>query len=814
MNPPAALPSPAPAGPARFRARIPGGRILAILFGIVLPVAALAFELGTGMSRDFFDPIPTLGHVLAVAFVPLAHLLSLLALRGSAGARPRIAPGAVARLNSAALAIGLAYAVCYAPITPFAFIAIVFAGLGLLPLAPLASLVAALTLRTGLRRQAAAAGTRLPSLWPGFAAGLLFLAALEARAVFTLRGVHQIAHAGSPAAEAAAVQRLRLFGSEEHLLRGSYEACIDTPRRWLLDLVAESATPAACQLAYYRVTGRPYNSVPAPRSSHYFRERGETDEWVWDASLGDQQVGQRVRALHLTESRLDARLEGDPALGYLEWTLVFRNDHRFQQREARALVQLPPGAVVSRLTLWIHGEEREAAFAGRAQVIQAYKSVVSQRRDPVLVIAQGPDRVLVQCFPVEPNGGLMKIRLGITTPLPLANLDEAHLLLPRLIEQNFSVPSTFRHHLWVDADAPLATSLPGLSGASAAPDRFTLRGVLSPAELAAPRAVLTVARGPGSEAAWAHAAGEPGWVVTQVLGRQAPAAGPIVLALSGSAELAPAAAALATALEASGPATPFASLFVAGDVPAASPAGLDAFAQARWLRAQNFTGGQDDTAALSDAVGQLAENGAASGTLVWLHGGQPLAWQNPEALEQRLAHRTARLRVLAVSAVSGPHLLLEKLAAGAPLATYPRLAGLPEDLARLLRELRDGAVGATRSIRLAGSAAPAGRKASGQLARLWASDEVKRLLATGSPADREEALRLAVRSRIVTPVSGAVVLETQAQYDAAGLSPSGPPDAPDVPEPAVCGLVAAGAALAFVLLRRPRRPARPAPACA
>ncbi len=76
---------------------------------------------------------------------------------------------------------------------------------------------------------------------------------------------------------------------------------------------------------------------------------------------------------------------------------------------------LPPGGVVSRLTLWVDGEEREAAYAGRAKVKKAYKKVVERRRDPVLVTTCGKDRILVQCFPVPSNGGTMKIKVGITT---------------------------------------------------------------------------------------------------------------------------------------------------------------------------------------------------------------------------------------------------------------------------------------------------------------------------------------------------------------------------------------------------------------
>ena len=100
----------------------------------------------------------------------------------------------------------------------------------------------------------------------------------------------------------------------------------------------------------------------------------------------------------------------------------FKNQSNFQ-REARAKIKLPPGAVVSRLTLWINDEEREAAFAARGKVTEAYTQVVRRRRDPVLVTTAGPDRILVQCFPVPPDGRTMKIRIGITAPLVIEELE-------------------------------------------------------------------------------------------------------------------------------------------------------------------------------------------------------------------------------------------------------------------------------------------------------------------------------------------------------------------------------------------------------
>ena len=64
--------------------------------------------------------------------------------------------------------------------------------------------------------------------------------------------------------------------------------------------------------------------------------------------------------------------------------------------------------------------------------------------------------------------------------------------------------------------------------------------------------------------------------------------------------------------------------------------------------------------------------------------------------------------------------------------------------------------------------------------RLWARDEVLRLAAARK---FNEAMELAARYQIVTAVSGAVVLETNAQYERAGLKPAEAASVPVVPEP-------------------------------
>lgn len=77
--------------------------------------------------------------------------------------------------------------------------------------------------------------------------------------------------------------------------------------------------------------------------------------------------------------------------------------------EARMLISIPTGGVASRVTLWVNGEPREAAFGSKAKVRAAYRNVaVRQRRDSIRVNWAGPDILLAQCFPIPSDGVKMK----------------------------------------------------------------------------------------------------------------------------------------------------------------------------------------------------------------------------------------------------------------------------------------------------------------------------------------------------------------------------------------------------------------------
>ena len=79
---------------------------------------------------------------------------------------------------------------------------------------------------------------------------------------------------------------------------------------------------------------------------------------------------------------------------------------------------------------------------------------------------------------------------------------------------------------------------------------------------------------------------------------------------------------------------------------------------------------------------------------------------------------------------------------------------------------------------------------SDHLARLWANDEVTRILNARDEKLNDAAIMLASSYQIVTPVTGAVVLENAQQYSASGLTPVDPGTVPTIPEPEIVVLLA------------------------
>lgn len=778
---------------------------IVFVLGVVLPAVTMFFELISGISAGvLFDPMPGWLHVILVSLVPTANFLVWRAARQKDPRHARI----LGWLNGVALGIAAFYALLYLPFSPFAAIGLIWFGLGLIPLTPLIAVVVTPWLRAVYRERTACA--RIPGAWGGFVAGFGLLGLLQLPMALTHYGlakatdeVEAVRHRG--------IRVLRTFGDEEMLLRACYRSLI---READFDLVAQLAggkrwiNPEEAREVYYRVTGRPFNSVPAP--SLYTRLGRWTElenEFTWDDALGGEAVAGRVKGLSLLSSRMDAITEPDAALTYCEWTMEFKNVSS-QAREARAQIALPPGGVVSRLTLWVNGEEREAAFGGRAQVRQAYQSVaVVQRRDPVLVTTCGPDRVLMQCFPVPADGGLMKVRVGITAPLALESPARGRFVWPRFLERNFRIGDEFKHALWIESPMPLTSSDPTATTLRSSTNTFSVRLSLPEIGLFNSPAHVVVQRSAEAETV-VTAADENRRAIRQTI-RAATVNPPgrVVFVFDGSAGLRAHVADIAAGLGDLPAETEVAALVAAREdvtvlLPAqkASAAVMDEVRQR--LRRVSFAGGQDNLPAL-EAGWDLAA-ASENGLLIWIHAPQPVLLSNGDGLQQRFERSVTPPRFLELPVATGPDRIVEKLD-GLPVDHVPRLGALPDDLAELTAQLAGKQARFTfvREQVPAATGTVSGTTASKHVERLWARDEVHRLT---KKRQREEATKLAAKEQLVTPVTGAVVLETMQQFAQHGLTPVDASTVPVVPEPGTWALLGLGfTVMGFNLWRQRRR---------
>jgi hypothetical protein len=750
-----------------------------LIFGVLLPLFTIGFELALHWcGSSFFDPIPSWWHVLLVTAVPVSNGLLWWHLR-SPDWQP--APWQV-HLAGASIAIAAIYALLFLPLAPFAIIGLIWMGLGLLALAPI------IAFGTGLRawRHLPAPRVGAKRLWPGVAAGLAALAAPFSWEMLT-HSLAEMATSGPAEQRASAVQWLRRIGSESTLLQGCYRG----PRfAWgIFDrrMNVRSPDPETMRALYYRVTGEPFNSRPMPASVTLGgRGRGA---WNFDAALGGDRVADKVPGLTLESSRLDGKVDATGLTSYTEWTFVFKNIAA-NASEARAQIELPPGGVVSRLTLWIDGEPREAAFGSRSQVRAAYREVaVQQRRDPVLVNTCGPDRILMQCFPVPANGGEMKVRVGITAPLWLAGERTAVVDWPRIVETNFASADALRHTAWIEANAPF------IDGSK------TARRDLTDAQFAAEPA-LRLALPEAARDSIADDPSDPQFVIRQtVVEAKITRPRKVVWVIDGSREMREHWTQL-VAVTAQADRAPDAAWFAGDTLARWEPKDGPLSA---WLAAQSPRGGADNVPALEAAWDSVsAEEG---GAIVWLHGPQPVELSSIEPLLQRAERSAHRPQLIDLALTPGPNRLAEKL----DVLTWQRALDGTTPAARLAR-LLDGWAGraTTYTVQrqrlprtdLLAPAEPTNR----HVARLWGREEIERLRTT--PASLDTAIQLALQLQLVTPVSGAVVLERQEQYDRHGLKPVDAATVPTVPEPATTALLTFGAA--WLASRRRRNLPNPA----
>jgi len=469
------------------------------------------------------------------------------------------------------------------------------------------------------------------------------------------------------------------------------------------------------------------------------------------------------------------------------------NDFKFllssESQEARAQIQLPPGAVVSRLTLWVNGEEREAAFAGKAEVRAAYQKIaVVRRQDPVLVTSSGRDRVLVQCFPVPRNGGTIKIRFGITAPFTPVNETLGHLLLPQIIERNFHATKEFRHNLWLESPESITTGASLQNSTEQGIHRLSGRVVDS--MLNQGRPAVFVQRYEKWRAS--HFRLEDGNVVRQrlVAGNQSNPVKQMIFVMDGSVDMKKFAKPFASVLEKL-PETIRVGLVMSGadgTISELAPSPLNDSSRQKFREKMDrfsFKGGVDNVLGLERALEMVGSEGA----IVWVHGPQPVMLSPGAFLIQQHERQPSGAPVYDLQVLSRPNLLAQQLEPFRRYVSVPVVGAFEEDLLSLCQKL----VGTRPWWKFVRDLIPQPEMVEGpftkskHLARLWAFQTV---LDAVEINNIKGAVQLAQKFQLVTPVSGAVVLETLEQFKESGLTPVELTSVPNIPEPSTFILMA------------------------
>ncbi|MDQ1920387.1 hypothetical protein [Massilia pseudoviolaceinigra] len=235
--------------------------------GVILPLIALA-ALFVGLRWEGAVLSLTLKvYIVFIASVPLANAMLIRAVDSERLELSR----PLALLHGFATGISAIFAILFLPLTPAGVLGLVVFGIGLLLLAPLLALVAALAVRRVLAgRLLHGGGAALPSAWPGALLALAIVGAMELPSVVTRVGM-RMASDKAHATSTNGLRLLRYLGNEKIMQRMcSGESGFPTDLTSIV-LTRRGATSAEeARAVYYRLTGTAFSAVPVAsgRAAH------------------------------------------------------------------------------------------------------------------------------------------------------------------------------------------------------------------------------------------------------------------------------------------------------------------------------------------------------------------------------------------------------------------------------------------------------------------------------------------------------------------------------------------------------------------
>lgn len=740
-----------------------------LIAGIIVPAIAITVEASTHIcARTFFDPIPSVWHLMLVILMPLGQLHVWYAIRRGTPDRLRLA----GFVNAAVIAVSLFYSICYLPFVPVAVLTVLIL-VGVLPLSPFLTLIVAITMRQQLRKIAATAPQKNLALGTTgllIAFGFIFgaIVVIELPATLTRYGL-QMAASSSAETRTRGIRFLRTYGSKDHLLRSCYNQSRGTTD--MLGDILSIRNPVSVKEArgiYYRVTGETFDMSAPPR-----RVAGRfipSDEFDYEDDQGGTRIGGKLKGLSLSSSKLEGTIDSDGGVGYLLWILTFQNSSE-SAKEVRAEIQLPPGGVVTRVTLWNGNREVEATFGNRYKIGEEAQH--RYKREPVMVTTAGRDRILVQGYPIQPYGSKMKLRLGITVPLLLESRSQVRLLLPHFEDRNFRIPNYVNHKIWVDSTRPIATEYSGMYYGPMPNNNFVLGGQLTDSDLSNPERSLLISRIDRDSGVWSRNPVEAdGNIVKQWIEERTPAhLRRVVLVVDTSASMADLGPQISSALGVLSQDIDLKLVLADADwLHETERTGLVAtgLVEASVLLASaTFTGGADNAPALRKAW-DLAAEAPGNNAIVWIHNPQLVQLGSIEEIRRRWQNRPYGPLLYSVQTSKGSDEIAKGLDGINEVKSVIRMGTLREDLQKLFRQL-SGEIKTYEFVRsVKHSELPEqseGYKTSELLAKLWANDEVVQLLNARDESVNNIAGKLAMRYQLVTSISGAAVRDST--YDSA-----------------------------------------------
>jgi hypothetical protein len=789
----------------------PDGKWVIISFGIFLPLFAIAVELTTRICSDsIYNPLPTIWHILLYAFISVGNAVILWGAKRSS---PR-GLSVLMIVNGFITGLSFWYFIQGLAIAPIGALAILFAIvfppmfiIGLCALSPVLSIIASFqnhkyNLNDGAKNNSGSVKQKI-----GIAAAIMLMILIEISGALTISNM-QIANKENTEKCAQALNWLRNWGNKDIILRRCYDQPT-TGNGILTSLINlnDNMLTADARKVYYRIYGEKFQNTPSivnSENSDLFSFGMLRDRDIVQKEDG---IGRTIKGLSMETSIIDGSVDADAALAYMQWTMTLRNSTPFI-REGKMQIALPPGAVVSRLTLWVNGEEREAAFAPRRLAQKAYEDIAYvQRRDPVLVTTCGPDRIQVQCFPVNPNG-VMKIRLGITSPLLLDSASSGTLAMPYIIDKNFEIYDSLKRVTWLESKSIASSTVNGIKTEKTTSGVYALRGKNTENSFNGLPQLMRFERNSRIMSAWTPDSTSPKKAVIHetIKAENSSRLKRISIVIDGSACMKDSMKTISKAVGELPEGMEF-SIFLAGDnvktiVPLTISAPDTRVKAAVEIAKIKCVGGTDNIPAIIS--GWDAVN-TASGAILWIHGPQPLIISDIAYLFQCWERRTEKPQLYSLDAVVGDNAIYRECDGNPNIHNVPRTGTLDKDITRVFSYMNGEERMVIKRARLMSAnwtKRENSKETSKHLSRLWASDQTEKFNAV---KNIESAIAVARKYQLVTSVTGAVVLENQQQYKDNGLDPVNAGTVPTVPEPEEWMLmIAAAVVLGYVMLKRKR----------